>query len=316
MFKKREVPIYIFTGFLESGKTSFIEEVLKEGQFEEGGNKVLIVCEEGEVELDEALLAKSKFKVYTFEDESEVTPEKLMEIEKSDRPETVLVEWNGMWDENTLIEAFPDQWMIAEGIATVNAVTYEDYLNNMKMLMLNQFNYADLIVFNRCKEEMDLAGFKRTARAKNRGAQVIFEMADGTINDKVKEELPYDITAPVIEIADDDFGIWYLDCFDNMDKYIGKVFKFKGVVYKPKKGKPDVFVPGRFAMTCCAEDIQFVGFPCKYEGAADLKEKQFVMVTARMDKAMSKTYGQEAPVLYAESVEKAEPAKEEVVYFQ
>ena len=316
MFKKREVPVYKFTGFLESGKTSFIAETMKEGQFEEGGDKVLIILEEGEVEIDEELLEKNRFKVYKFEDESEVTFDNFMEIEAEVRPEVVIIECNGTWDENNVIEALPEQWLIAEGIALVDASTYDAYLANMKMMMLNQFQYADLVVFNRCKEEMDLAGYKRSVRAKNRAAQVIFEMTDGTINQNIKEELPYDLNAPVIEVGDDDFGIFYLDCFENIDNYRGKTVKFKGVVYKPKKGKKDVFVPGRFAMTCCAEDIQFVGFPCKYAEAESLSEKQFVMVTAKIDTAYSKTYGQEAPVLFALSVEKTEPAAEEVVYFQ
>ena len=315
MFKKREVPVYIFTGFLESGKTSFIEETLKEGQFEEGGKKALIVCEEGEVEISEELLEKSKFKVYNFENEEDVTPEVLAKIERYLKPHTVIVEWNGTWDQNNLIEALPDAWLIGETITTVDATTYQTYLDNMKMMMINQFQYSDLICFNRCSEEMDLASYKRTSRAKNRRAQVIFEMNDGQINNNVKEELPYDITAPVIEIADDDYGIWYMDCFDNVENYRGKVFKFKGVVYKPKKAKEDVFVPGRFAMTCCAADIQFVGFPCKFDGVKDLKEKQVVYVTAEMDSAFSKSYGQEAPVLKARSIEPAEAPKEEVVYF-
>lgn len=315
MFKKREIPVYIFTGFLESGKTSFIEETMKEGQFEEGGKKALIVCEEGEVEISDELLKKNKFKVYNFENEEDVNLKAFEKIERDLKPDTVIVEWNGTWDQNNLIEALPDQWLIGETIALVDASTYQAYLSNMKMMMINQFQYADLICFNRCTEDMDLASYKRTSRAKNRRAQVIFEMTDGQINNDVKEELPYDINASVIEVEDDDFGIWYMDCFDNVEKYKGKVFKFKGVVYKPKKAKEDVFVPGRFAMTCCAADIQFVGFPCKYEGVSELKEKQVVTVTAELDSAFSKTYGQEAPVLRAKTIEPAEAPKEEVVYF-
>ncbi len=315
MFKKREIPVYLFTGFLESGKTSFIIETMKEGQFEDGMRTVYIVCEEGMEEIDSEMLEKNKFKVYTFEDEESLTKEALTKIDKSVRPDRVLIETNGMWDVEHVLDALPDQWLLGEGIATVNAGTYETYLNNMKMTMLNQFMYADLILFNRCTEDMDLAMFKRTARAKNRRAQVIFEMTDGTMNNDVKEELPYDLNAPEIQIEDDDFGIWYLDAFDNMDSYIGKTVKFKGQVYHPKGANPDVFVPGRFAMTCCAADIQFVGFPCRFDGAKKLKEKSYVTVTAEVQSAMSKNYDKPAPILIAKSVEEAEPAEDEVVYF-
>lgn len=314
--KKKEIPIYVFTGFLESGKTSFIMETMKEGQFKDGLKTVYIMCEEGIEEISQKDMQDNGFVLHTIEKEEDITYDNFMKIDLAEKPERVIIELNGTWDVNTVIEAFPEHWMMGEGIATVDAGTYESYLANMKQMMTRQFTYADLIVFNRCRYDQDLAMYKRTARAVNRRAQVMFEMTDGKINNDVKEELPYDVKAPVIEIGDDDFGIWYLDAFDNMDTYLNRTVKFKGVVYKPKRGKDDVFVPGRFAMTCCAADIQFVGFPCKWDGAAKLKEKEVVMVTAKVGKAMSREYGKEAPVLYADSVEKAEAPKEEVVYFQ
>ena len=164
-------------------------------------------------------------------------------------------------------------------------------------------------------EDLDLAGFKRTARAKNRRARVIFEMTDGTINNNVKEELPYDINAPLIDIEDDDFGIWYIDAFDNMDNYIGKRVRFKGQVYFPKKRAKDIFVPGRFAMTCCAADIQFVGFQCRFAETEKLREKEYVMVTATVRAANIPEVDEPVPFLIADSVESASEPEEEVVMF-
>lgn len=313
--KKKEVPVYVFTGFLESGKTTFVRETMKEGQFQDGQRTVYITCEEGIEELTDQELKDNGFLWHTFENESDITYDNFMKLDLAEKTDRVIIEVNGTWDVNTVIEAFPEHWVMGEGIATVDASTYEAYLANMKQMMTRQFTYADLIVFNRCSESQNLAAFKRTARAVNRRAQILFEMADGRIVDNIKEELPYDMKAPVIEIADDDYGIFYLDAFDHLESYNDRTVKFKGVVYKPKKGKPDVFVPGRFAMTCCAADIQFVGFPCKWEGAQALKEKEVVMVTAKVGHAMSREYKKEAPVLYAQSVEKAAPPKEEVVYF-
>jgi len=315
MFRKKEIPVYLFFGFLEGGKTSFIIETMKEGQFRDGNRTVYIMCEEGIEEVDEDLLLENKFKVVTIDSEDEVTMERFMEIDKKMKPDRVIIEYNGMWNQDTVIEALPENWLVGEGIAAVDASTYQDHLNNMKMLMLNQFTYADLILFNRCTEEMDLAGFKRTARAKNRRAQVIFEMTDGTINNNIKEELPYNIDAPVIEIEDDDFGIWYIDSFDHPENYIGKRVKFKGQVYFPKKRNKDIFVPGRFAMTCCAADIQFVGFQCRYEKASELKEKEFCMVTATVRSATMPEVDGPVPFLIADSVESAEKPQEEVVMF-
>ncbi len=319
MFKKREVPVYLFFGFLESGKTSFIVETMKEGQFRDGKKTTYIMCEEGIEEIDEDLLLMNKFKTVSIEEETDITEERFLEIDKTFKPDRVIIEYNGMWDQDTLIEALPENWLVAEGIATVDASTYQSHLDNMKMLMLNQFTYADLILFDRCTKEQEaegiLSGFKRTARAKNRRAQVIFEMTDGSINNNIKEELPYDVNAPVIEIEDDDFGIWYIDSFDHMDNYIGKRVSFKGQVYFPKKTGKDIFVPGRFAMTCCAADIQFVGFQCRYDHASDLKEKDFVRVKATVRAATMPEVDGPVPFLVADEVVKAEPPAEEVVMF-
>ncbi len=314
--KRKEIPVYLFTGFLESGKTKFIKETLKDNQFKDGLTTVYIICEEGMEELDDNEIRDNKFVVRNIDDEEQVTYDTFVNIDLDVKPDRVLIEYNGTWDPDKVLEAFPEHWLMAEGIATVDASTYNDYLANMKQMMTRQFTYADLVVFNRCKDEYDLPAFKRTVKAINRRAQVIFEMTDGSINNNVKQELPYDLNADEIVIEDDDFGIWYLDAFENLRSYVGKTVKFKGMVYKPKRGRDDIFVPGRFAMTCCAADIQFVGFPCKWEGAKKLKEKAYVNVTAKIGSAFNKDYGQEAPVLMASSVESAEPAAEEVVYFQ
>lgn len=313
--RKKQVFTYIFTGFLESGKTSFIRETLREDQFRDGLKTSYIICEEGIEELNKKELESNKFFPHVIEEEDDIETGTFLAIDKEDRPDRVIIEYNGTWDPDMLYEAIPDHWAVAESIATIDASTYEAYLANMKQMMTRQFTYSDLVVFNRCREEMDLPVFKRTVRALNKRAQVIFEMEDGTINNSVKEELPYDINADEIEVADDDYGIWYIDTFDNIDSYVGKTVKFKGVVHKAKTGRDDVFVPGRYAMTCCAEDIQFVGFPCKWGDTAGLKEKEYVNVTAEIGKAMNRQYGQEMPVLTAKKVEKAEPAAEEVVYF-
>lgn len=312
--KKKEIPIYLFTGFLESGKTQFIIETLKEGQFKDGNKTLYIICEEGVEEIPKATLDDNMFVPVTIENEEDICFDTFMKLDLDHDPDRVMIEYNGTWEPDKVLEAFPENWLLAEGICTIDASTYQDYLANMKQMMTRQFTYADLVIFNRCDEAQDLPMFKRTVRALNRRSQVVFEMKDGTINNNIKEELPYDINADVIKVEDDDYGIWYIDVFDNLNNYKGKTVKFKGVVYKPKRSQDDVFVPGRFAMTCCAADIQFVGFPCKWKDAKRLKEKTPVYVTAHVGE--TRTNEGVAPVLYADAVEITDPPEEEVVYFQ
>lgn len=311
--KKKEIPVYLFTGFLESGKTQFIAETLKEGQFKDGNKTLYIICEEGEEEIPKAVLDENSFTSVVIEDEEEVSFDNFMKLDVDHDPDRVMIEYNGTWDPDRVMEALPQNWLLAEGICTIDASTYEGYLANMKQMMTRQFTYADLVIFNRCDVSQDLPVFKRTVRALNRRSQVVFEMNDGTINNNVKEELPYDINSDVINVEDDDYGIWYIDVFDNLESYQGKTVRFKGVVYKPKKSRDDIFVPGRFAMTCCAADIQFVGFPCQWKDAKKLKDKTPVYVTARI--GSTETDQGSAPVLYADSVEITDPPEEEVVYF-
>lgn len=315
MLGRKQIPVYLFTGFLESGKTTFIRESLEEGQFEDGRRTLLIQCEEGEEEISKELLEKNKFTVKTIEDEEDVTEELLYAYDKEVKPHRVMIEANGLWDASELVQAFPKNWELAEGITTVDSTTFETYLANMKQMMTNQFLPADLVVFNRCTENHDRAMFKRMVRAVNRRAQVLFEDPQGNVDNQVDEELPFDVKAPVIQIGDDDFGIWYLDALDHLETYRGKIVQFKAMVYHPKHAPSDVFIPGRMAMTCCADDVAFVGFPCKFDGASFLKDKAWITITAEVGGMMSRELGQEAPALKATKVEPAEAAEEELVYF-
>ena len=183
-------------------------------------------------------------------------------------------------------------------------------------MMLEQFFISDVVIFNRCSEATDKGKFRRSVKAKNRKAQIVYERADGTIDENYEEELPYDMTQDFLDISDADYGIWFLDAMDNPKNYVGKTVKFLGLVYKPKgKLKSDVFVPGRFAMTCCVDDIQFIGMKCRYDKADSLEHRSWVWVTAEIKYEFAMEYKGKGPVLYATSVEPAEKPEDELVYF-
>ncbi len=310
------MPVYIFTGFLDGGKTSFIRQTMDEGQFKDGLTTLLILCEEGEEEIDILRLNDSKFVVKKIEDEDQVSETLLMSFDKEVKPGRVIIETNGLWDIEELLDAFPKHWQIAEVITPVDCTTFEMYLNNMKMMMTNQFTYSDLVVFNRCRQEHDRPMFKRMVRAVNKRAQVLFEDMNGHVEDNVPEELPYSIEGPEIVVEDDDFGIFYIDTFDNMDNYTDKIVKFKAMTYHPKEEEnKGLFVLGRKAMTCCAEDIAFVGFPSKYADADKTPSKKWVIVTGHIKPVRNPQSGEMAPFLIVDSLEPAKAPEEEVVYF-
>ncbi|MCR5590506.1 MAG: hypothetical protein K6F73_03165 [Lachnospiraceae bacterium] len=316
MLGRRPVPVYLFTGFLDGGKTSFIRQTMDEGQFKDGLTTLYIICEEGEESIDIMRLDDSRFVVRKIEDEDDVSEDLFRNFEKEVRPARIIIESNGMWDINELLDALPGNWQLAEVITPVDSGSFEMYLNNMKMMMTNQFLYSDLVVFNRCEDSHDRAMFKRMVRAVNRRAQVLYETPDGKVEDNVPEELPYDMDADVIRIGDDDYGIFYIDIFENLANYIDKTVCFKAQAAHPKDIKSEkMFVVARPAMTCCAEDIAFVGFPCEYEGNAKFHDSEWIEVTAVVRAVMNRQTNEPSPVMVAKSISSTFAPEEEIAYF-
>lgn len=311
-----EIPVYLFSGFMDSGKTSLIKETLIEENFGEGAKTLLIACEDGEVEYDEAELAKANTKLVMIEEEEEFTEEKLKELDNQYKPDQVFIEYNGTWEMATLMEMnLPKGWMIVQALATVDATTFDMYLANMRAMIMEQIFQADVVIINRCDDNTPKGKFRRAIKVINRKAQIAYERADGTVDNGEMEELPYDLNQDIIDITDMDYGIWYMDALDDPRKYEGKKVRFLALVYRPEKLKKGVFVPGRFAMTCCAEDITFVGFKCKYNKASEIPHKSWITITAEMHTEFAIEYKGKGPVLYALDVQPAEKPEDELVYF-
>lgn len=311
-----DIPVYLFTGFLESGKTSFIRDTLEDRDFINDEKTLLIVCEEGEEEYDEVELAGRKIDVVTVEEQKDLTEEFLKRCEEYYKPVRVIIEYNGMWKLDTLIkEAAPENWTVVQVLSTIDATTYEVYSQNMKSMIMEQIKQSDLIIFNRCTEETKRASYRRGIKAFNRKAQIVFEDVYGNPMPQTDEDLPYDIHADYIDLQDEDYGTWYIDAMENPKKYVGKTVHMKAVVYKNKTFGSQLFVPGRFAMTCCADDITFIGFVCNYPGADKLPLKAWVEVEAEIRCEYRKEYKGKGPVLYAKSVKPTQKAEEDLVYF-
>jgi uncharacterized membrane protein YcgQ (UPF0703/DUF1980 family) len=316
MFGNRDIPTYLFTGFLESGKTTCIKEILEEGNFEDGRKTLFLITEEGEKEIDEMLLKHNKVVPVVIDEEEDLTEEKCVALVKEHKPARVMIELNGMWDLTKLLnETLPENWVVVQTFTTVNAETFQMYVNNMKSLLMAHFSQSDLVIFNRCTAEMDKPSMRRNVKAINRRAQVLFESEDGSVESNIEEELPFDVSAGEIALEDDDFGLWYLDVSEHPEKYEGKTIVFKGQVYRNRTFPPDAFVPARAAMTCCADDIAKIGFICHYKEASKLALNDWVTVTVKVKPEFSKKNQGLYPVLWADKVEAATEPEEEVVYF-
>ena len=306
-------PVYIINGFLESGKTEFIVYTLAQPYFQLRGKTLLVLCEEGEVEYDEKLLKDSKTILERMEEEADFTPSALMELDKKYKPERIIIEYNGMWNFKNM--KLPWHWTVEQQITCIDASTFPMYYTNMKSLLAEMVKKSEMIIFNRCDGIKDLASYKRNIKAVNRQAEIIFEDSNGEIDEIFEDDLPYNLQDDPIVLDNSGYGIWYIDSMDHLERYVDKRVRFTAQVLKPENFPEDYFVPGRMAMTCCAEDMSFLGYVCQYAGAAELRMRDWVRVTAVVKEEYWADYNGKGPVLHAESVERTKAPREEVISF-
>ncbi len=312
-----QIPVYVFTGFLDSGKTKFIQETFEDQRFNAGERTLLLVFEEGEEEYDFSTYPHQNVFLEVL-DQATVTTKELAALAKKHKVERVVAELNGMQQVGELYMKLPVDWVVAQEVMFADTTTFQAYNANMRNLCMDKMVGAQMIVFNRLEKGADVMPFHKIARAANRKVDILYDYTDGTTEfDEIEDPLPFDINAPVIVVKDEDFAIWYRDVSEEPEKYDGKTVRFKAQVAMLKRDKDNMFAPGRFVMTCCVDDIQFCGIPCRYNQAKTLESRSWVMVTAKISAEKHKLYkGDIGPVLTAISVERnAVPAEPDVAEF-
>ena len=313
---KTEVPVYLFLGFLESGKTTFIQETLEDERFDSGERTLLLMCEEGEIELNQRKFRVPDVYIENIEDENELTGENLSSLVKKYRADRVLIEYNGIWTLKALFEAMPDGWMINQIMTFFDAKTFLDYNRNMRQLVFDKIELTDLVVFNRFSTDYEKTEYHKVVRAISRRPQIVYEYPGGLAEpDDIVDPLPFDVNAPIVEIKDKDYALFYRDLVENVKGYSGKIVRFKGIVAKDKSMASDTFVIGRHVMTCCEADIAYKGLICVSDAPVALKNRDWVIITAQIKLAFHKLYGAKGPVLFVQSIETSEKPEEEVATF-
>ena len=311
-----QIPVYVFTGFLDAGKTKFIQETLEDERFNAGERTLLLVFEEGEEEYDFSTYPHQNVYLEVL-DQQTVTTKQLQQLAKKCKAQRVVAELNGMQLVGDLYSRFPEDWVVAQEVMLADSTTFITYNANMRNLVMDKLVGGQMVVFNRLTPGQDTMPLHKIVRAANRRIDILYDYTDGTTAfDEIEDPLPFDINAPVIEINDDDYALWYRDVTEEPVKYDGKTVRFKAQVAMLRRDKNNMFAPGRFVMTCCVDDIQFCGVPCKYPGSKELKSRSWVMVEAKISAENHQLYqGELGPVLTAVSVCDAAPAVEEVATF-
>ena len=311
-----EIPVYLFTGFLESGKTSFIVETMKDPNFNDGKRKYLVItCEEGEVEYyPDELGANVSFA--SFDEEQKITPDRLNAMQKRAGADIVVVEYNGMWMLDSFYNALPQNWTVYQEIFISDSTTALMYNANMRQLTVDKLTSCEMAVFNRTTDTTDKMALHKLVRGVSRKANICYEDTSGEIEfDQFEDPLPYDINADVIEIKDEDFAIFYRDMTEDFAKYNGKTLRFKGIVAIDRALPNGSFAIGRHIMTCCADDIAYRGVVAKGMGALKLQTRDWIIVEGKINEEFSKLYGGRGPVLTVNKIERAEKPDQEVATF-
>lgn len=313
-----EIPVYLMTGFLESGKTTFIQDTLNDKQFSRGEKTLVIACEQGEVEFDERIIKASNSVVEYFEDEADFNPENLTALIKKHKPTRVMLEYNGMWSLRDMAVKAPKDWIFYQIFMFVDYSRFEMYLNNMRQLLSDDIAVSDIVIFNRCEPgKVDKLRLRRIVKALNPRIDMMFEYVDGSVEQGFQgdDEMPFDVNADPIEIVHDDFGLWYIDIMSNAPRYKNKNVRVRGMVFRATNVPKGYFVISRRAMTCCADDIQVVGILVKSPDEKKFKDGDWVEVTGNVTAEKQACYKGMGPVILADSIVPTEKADSELVYF-
>lgn len=322
---RQEIPVYLFTGFLDAGKTTFIQDALGAEEFCEGERTLLLMLEDGEVEYepDEFYTGGgASVTIEQIEEESDLSPFLLNSLAKECKASRVIIEWNGMWELASLYDNMPRHWIIYQQVMLADATTILMYNRNIRQRTFEQLQGAELVAFNRCVHDEKFRDWQmevhKICRVANRKSQIIYEFGpDDVMPDDIPDPLPYDMSKPLVEIGEEDYAEWYRDINERQDEYEGKEIIIKGRAVVGDELPPGKFIFGRHVMTCCEADIQFAGLLCKFDEkkTARLGNGTWVEIRARVKCEYDPIYEEVGPVMYCTKVTKVDPCDPEVATF-
>ena len=310
--KRQEIGVYVFAGFLEAGKTTYIQSLLSGPEVPRDMRPLVLQTEEGMEEMEP--IPGLDMTVRQITELEEITPERLWELEDESQCNTILLELNGMWQEEDIFARFPENWIPFRKFVLGDAGTFLTYNANMRALAADKLRDATVVIFNRVGPDTDKLGLHKVVRAASRQVPIFFVGADGKeVPDDIPDELPYDLNADIVEIADRDYAEWERDISEEPEKYDGKVLRLHGFVVKSRDKRPGHFGFGRQVMTCCEADIAFLGFPAVCLPESQPVSGSWIELTARVD--LQRKGEDVLPVLMALTCDKAEKPENTLATF-
>ena len=301
MAQVKRVSVVIINGFLESGKTTFIKDAILDNPKMSDEKILVICCEEGEEEFESLL---PNVALHVIEEKEDLTAELLSQLNSEHEPTYVIIEYNGVWGMQTLYNlTTPRGWVLVDQYTIIDSTTFASYFSNMKSIFADMLRSSTTVILNRCTREDDFRFYRNNIKPCALQADLMYVSdEDGILDITLEEDLPYSLNDDVIVLDEESYTVWYIDMLDNIERYIGKTVEFIAQVAKPDYFRNGYFLAGNTVVTCCEDDMQFLGFVCKFGKTKSLIEGDFVTVRAEVHHEYSPEYEEDGPVLYVKTV--------------
>ena len=312
----KEIPVYLFLGFLESGKTKFIQDTLCDARFNSGEKTLLVICEEGIEEYDPTLFSGSNVTLKVIEDSEQLTAKNLSALQKECNAERVIIEYNGMWNTDDLLSNLPKGFTLVQCMTFADASTFINYNANMRNQTVDKLRISELVVFNRMTDSIDKTELHKIVRGVSRRCDIAYEYTDAHVEyDDIEDPLPFDIDAPLIKIEDTDYALWYRDLLEETEKYNGKKVKFRGIAAYDSRMPDNTFVAGRHVMTCCIDDVEYSPIVCICKNKHNVQSRDWLMVTGTIKIEYCKFYRGKGPVIHIDEIAVTSQPQQELATF-
>ena len=309
----KKIPVFSINGFLESGKTQFILSTIRRDGFYNRGTTLLICCEQGEIEYDIEELKRYNTILINVDSEEDMTTDFLDKVYKKYRTNRIVIENNFMWDNSKI--KYPEYFDFAQIITIIDGTTFPIYYQNMRQKFTDIIKYSDVVAFTKLNDDRSsLQQFEAGLRITNSNCLycLINEECISTM-EAFDMKLPYNIEDKEIIINDDDFGIFYIDTFENRSNYEGKIIELNTWVVKTDLLEKNQFIAGRKVLNCCADDIQLFGFLVVDDLGKNLKHDSWIHLKAVCHIEYNEQYQEEEVILYPIEITKIKKIEKEIL---
>ncbi|MBR2544556.1 MAG: hypothetical protein IKE93_00155 [Erysipelotrichaceae bacterium] len=304
-------PLYVFSGFLDAGKTTAIKESLLDPQFNQGETTLIIAFEQGDEEYDEDFLFNANAYVVYLDDIKELDKKKIDELDDEYYPDRIILELNGMQDDQELFRKDgSSNWLVVDYLTFFDATVLKNQMLNMRQFVYNHVIDSAICYINRC-DGQDLMYFRNNLKGINRNMMVVFLDMDSKMI-KIEQQM-FDTEKP-LDIADNDYGLWYIDAVDDPEKYDGCQITMKVKHLETLKEYENVCIMGRQAMVCCSNDLQQIGLTCTDVDPKVVEDGRWYYLSGKL-KAIDDEQGGRTVILNTGSVTEAPAPEDEYVNF-